>query len=32
MTTESSVHLSDEAMNDVLIGLASPQSEAHLAA
>lgn len=30
MTTESSAHLSEEAMNDVLIGLGSPESEAHI--
>lgn len=32
MTTEPSAHLSEEAMNDVLIGLGSPESEAHAAA
>ena len=32
MTIELSAHLSEEAMNDVLIGLGSPESEAHLAA
>jgi AcrR family transcriptional regulator len=30
MTPEISTHLSEEAMSDVLIGLASPESEAHL--
>jgi hypothetical protein len=30
MTPEISTHLSEEAMNDVLIGLASPESESHL--
>jgi hypothetical protein len=32
MTIELSAHLSEEAMNDVLIGLGSPESNAHLAA
>jgi hypothetical protein len=32
MTPEQSAHLSEEAINDVLIGLASPESKAHLAA
>ena len=32
MTIELSAHLSEEAMNDVLIGLGSPEAEAHLAA
>jgi cytoskeletal protein RodZ len=32
MTPELSTHLSEEAMDDVLIGLASPESDAHLAA
>jgi hypothetical protein len=32
MTTEPSAHLSEEAMNDVLIGMGSPESEAHVAA
>ena len=32
MTIEFSAHLSEEAMNDVLIGLGSPESETHLAA
>jgi len=31
MTPEQSAHLSEEAINDCLIGLGSPQSEAHLA-
>lgn len=31
MTSESSAHLSEEALDDVLIGLSSPESEAHLA-
>ena len=31
MTPEQTAHLSQEALNDVLIGLASPESEAHLA-
>ena len=31
MTPELSAHLSEEALNDILIGLGSPQSEAHLA-
>jgi hypothetical protein len=30
MTPESTTHLSDEALNDVLIGLGSPESHAHL--
>lgn len=32
MTTDLSGHLSEEAINDVLIGLGTPQSDAHLAA
>ena len=32
MTTAQSVHLTEEAMNDVLIGLSLPESDAHLAA
>lgn len=32
MTPEFTNHLSEEALNDVLIGLGSPQSHAHLAA
>jgi anti-sigma factor RsiW len=32
MTPASSTHLSEEALDDVLIGLGSPESEAHLAA
>jgi len=32
MTPEQSAHLSEEAINDFLIGLGSPDSEAHLAA
>lgn len=32
MTTETSTHLSEEALNDVLIGLGSPESEQHVAA
>jgi hypothetical protein len=32
MTPELSTHLSEEAMDDVLIGLASPEADAHLAA
>jgi hypothetical protein len=32
MTQEQPAHLTEEAINDVLIGLASPQSKAHLAA
>src|SRR5271169_4045770 len=32
MTPASSTHLSEEAFDDVLIGLGSPESEAHLAA
>jgi anti-sigma factor RsiW len=31
MTTELSAHLSEEALDDVLIGLSTPESEAHLA-
>ena len=31
MKSESSAHLSEEALDDVLIGLSSPESEAHLA-
>jgi predicted anti-sigma-YlaC factor YlaD len=31
MTTELSTHLSEEALDDVLIGLGTPESEAHLA-
>ena len=31
MTPEKSAHLSEEAINDVLIGLSSPESDAHLA-
>lgn len=31
MTTELSAHLSEEAMNDVLIGLSSPETDTHLA-
>jgi hypothetical protein len=31
MTPEQSAHLSEEAINDVLIGLGSPESKAHLA-
>jgi hypothetical protein len=31
MTPASSTHLSEEALDDVLIGLGSPESEAHLA-
>lgn len=30
MTPKSSTHLTEEALNDVLIGLGSPESEAHL--
>ncbi len=30
MTTELSIHLSEEALDDVLIGMGSPESEAHL--
>lgn len=32
MTPASATHLSDEAFDDVLIGIGSPESEAHLAA
>jgi len=32
MTNDSAVHLSEEALNDVLIGLGSPGDEAHLVA
>jgi hypothetical protein len=32
MTTETSAHLSEEAMNDVLIGLGSPEAIAHAGA
>jgi hypothetical protein len=32
MTPGETVHLSQEAVNDVLIGMASPEAEAHLAA
>jgi len=32
MTTEVSAHLSEEALDDVLIGLSTPESDAHLAA
>jgi hypothetical protein len=32
MTTEPSAHLSEEAMNDVLVGMGSPESQAHVAA
>lgn len=32
MSSELSAHLSEEVMNDVLIGLSSPESHAHLAA
>jgi hypothetical protein len=32
MTPASATHLSDEAFDDVLIGMGSPESEAHLAA
>lgn len=32
MTPESTIHLSEEALDDVLIGLGSPESHAHLAA
>lgn len=31
MTAEASAHLSEEALNDVLIGLSSPESDAHIA-
>jgi len=31
MTTELSAHLSEEALDDVLIGLSTPESDAHLA-
>jgi hypothetical protein len=31
MTTEQSAHLTEEALDDALIGLSSPQAEAHLA-
>lgn len=31
MTPETTNHLSDEALNDVLIGMASPAAESHLA-